>query len=166
MTSLLNSPIAIYAILWVIGLSIGPFVLRFALGLAPGGLKTRAAKWQLHRALNMGDGWLVHQTGDRQYELFPVNPDAETMEIGDELVELDNLGHISTKTGSVPMGVSYGPGAVEDSPLVGVSSDAHIERPPGSVSEWAPNDDDAEAEGEREWWPGGGDAETGGGGDA
>jgi hypothetical protein len=166
MTSVLNSPIAIYATLGVIGLFIGPFVLRFALGLAPGGLKTRAAKWQLHRALNMGDGWLVHQTGDRQYELFPIEADAETLEIGDERVELDNLGHLSTKTGSVPMGVSFGPGAVEDSPLVGVSGDAHIQHPPGSVSEWGPDDDDAEAEGERGWWLDDDDVETGGGNDA
>jgi hypothetical protein len=148
MTSVLNSPIAIYATLGVIGLLIGPFVLRFALGLAPGGLKTRAAKWQLHRALKMGDGWLVHQTGDRQYELSPIDDDSETLEIGDERVDLDNLGHLSTKTGSVPMGVSYGPGAVDDSPLVGVSPDAHIDHPP-----------DVRATGD-------GDAETGGGSDA
>jgi len=129
------SNVLIYGALAVIGLVIGPFALRFALGLAPGGLKTRAAKWQLHRALNMGDGWLVHQTGDRQYELLPIRPDAETLEIGDERVNLDNLGHISTKTGSVPMGVSYGPGAVNDSPLVGVSPDAHIEQVPGEQAD-------------------------------
>jgi len=36
------------------------------------------------------------------------------------------LGHISTKTGSVPVGVSYGPGAVAKSPHVGVSPEDHI----------------------------------------
>jgi len=138
-----STTILIYAMLAAVGLVLGPFALRFALGVAPGGLKKRAAKWQLHRALNMGDGWLVHQTGDRQYVLRPIRPDAGALDIDGERVDLDNLGHIATKTGSIPMGVSYGPGAVDDSPLVGVSPDAHIEQVPGE-----PTDDETVAGGE------------------
>jgi len=94
-----STTILIYAMLAAVGLVLGPFALRFALGVAPGGLKKRAAKWQLHRALNMGDGWLVHQTGDRQYVLRPIRPDAGALDIDGERVDLDNLGHIACIVG-------------------------------------------------------------------
>jgi hypothetical protein len=128
--SLASNPVVLYVAIGLCGLIAGPFALRFVLGLAPGSLKERAAKWQLHRALSMGDGWLVHQNGDRSYQLSQINTDADEVEVDGETVDLSNLGHISTKTGSIPMGVSYGPGAVDDSPLVGVSADAHVSQPP------------------------------------
>jgi hypothetical protein len=130
--SLASNPILLYGGIALCGVVAGPFVLRLLLGLAPGSLKERAAKWQLHRALGMGDGWLVHQHGDRSYQLSQIDSDSDSVEVGGEEVDLTNLGHISTKTGSIPMGVSYGPGAVEDSGLVGVSPDSHVDDPPGS----------------------------------
>jgi hypothetical protein len=132
MTSLASNPAVLYSAIGLCGLIAGPFALRFLLGLAPGSLKERAAKWQLHRALKMGDGWLVHQNGDRSYQLSAIDTDSDTVTVEGESVDLDNLGHIATKTGSIPMGVSYGPGAVEESPLVGVSPDSHVETVPGS----------------------------------
>jgi hypothetical protein len=74
----------------------------------------------------MGDGWLVHQSGDREYVLEHIEGDRDIASVRGETLDLDHLGHISTKTGSVPMGVSYGPGAVDDSPLVGVDDDSHV----------------------------------------
>jgi hypothetical protein len=142
MTSLASNPAVLYAVIGLCGVIAGPFALRFLLGLAPGSLKERAAKWQLHRALNMGDGWLVHQDGDRSYRLSAIDTDSDTVTVEGESVALDNLGHISTKTGSIPMGVSYGPGAVEESQLVGVSPDSHVESVPGSQVETAPNEAD------------------------
>jgi len=65
-------------------------------------------------------------------QLSAIDTDSDTVTVEGETVDLDNLGHISTKTGSIPMGVSYGPGAVEESPLVGVSPDSHVETAPGS----------------------------------
>jgi hypothetical protein len=124
--SLASNPVVLYTAIGLCGVIAGPFALRFVLGLAPGGLKERAAKWQLHRALAMGGGWLVHQDGDRSYQLCLTDTDRDTVEVGGEEVSLANLGHISTKTGSVPMGTSYGPGAVDESPLVGVAPGAHV----------------------------------------
>jgi hypothetical protein len=64
--SVLDNPAVLYGAIGLCGVIAGPFALRVILGLAPGGLKERAAKWQLHRSLSMGDGWLVHQHGDRE----------------------------------------------------------------------------------------------------
>jgi|APHM01.1.fsa_nt_gi hypothetical protein len=108
------------------GVVLGPFALRAVVGLLPSGMGEDAARWQLHRALSMGDGWLVHQSGDREYVLEHIEGDRDIASVRGETLDLNHLGHISTKTGSVPMGVSYGPGAVEDSPLVGVDDDSHV----------------------------------------
>jgi len=135
MTSLASNPTVLYGAIGLCGLIVGPFVLRFIIGLAPGSLKERAARWQLYRGLKMGDGWLVHQNGDRSYQLSAIDTDSDTVTVEGESVDLGNLGHIATKTGSIPMGVSYGPGAVEDSPLVGVSADSHVGDVPGSDEE-------------------------------
>jgi hypothetical protein len=139
--SALDNPAVLYTVIGLCGLVAGPFALRFVLGLAPGGLKERAAKWQLHRALSMGDGWLVHQDGDRSYKVFQIDTDRDAVEVEGETVDLSNLGHISTKTGSIPMGVSYGPKAVGDSPLVGISPGTHVSAPPVGETDDGPDDD-------------------------
>jgi len=106
-----------------IGLFLGPVALRQTVKALPG---TMGSKWQLHRALSWGDGWLIHQTGEHSYDLKQIPADQDTAEVNGETVDLTQLGHIATKTGSVPVGVSYGPGAVEKSPHVGVSPEDHI----------------------------------------
>jgi len=101
-----------------IGLFLGPVALRQTVKALPG---TMGSKWQLHRALSWGDGWLIHQTGEHSYDLKQIPAGEDSAEVNGETVDLTQLGHISTKTGSVPVGVSYGPGAVAKSPHVGVS---------------------------------------------
>lgn len=106
-----------------IGLFLGPIALRQVIKALPG---TMGSKWQLHRALSWGDGWLIHQTGAHSYDLKQIPADQDTAEVNGETVDLTALGHISTKAGSIPVGVSYGPEALEDSPHVGISPDKHV----------------------------------------
>jgi hypothetical protein len=122
-----------------IGLFLGPVALRQTVKALPG---TMGSKWQLHRALSWGEGWLIHQTGAHSYDLMQIPADQDTAEVNGEEVDLTQLGHISTKTGSVPVGVSYGPQAVEESPHVGITPDKHISPRDDGESETPDDTDD------------------------
>ena len=93
----------------VSGLVLGPLIVRMLAGVAPGGLRLKAAKWQINRGLAMGDRWLLLQSGDRDYEFEHYSDDTE---FGGK------LGHIDTGTRSIPFGVGYSEQAVAESQLV------------------------------------------------
>jgi len=91
------------------GLVLGPFIVRALAGMAPGGLRIRAAKWQIERGLSMGEQWVLEQTGDRDYEL---------VHRGGIQLDSSKLGHIDTGGGALPFAVAYTESAVAQSDLV------------------------------------------------
>jgi hypothetical protein len=91
------------------GLVLGPFIVRALAGMAPGGLRIRAAKWQIERGLSMGEQWVLEQTGDRDYEL---------VHRGGIQLDGSKLGHIDTGGGATPFAVAYTEQAVDQSDLV------------------------------------------------
>lgn len=91
------------------GLVLGPLIVRALAGMAPGGLRIRAAKWQIERGLSMGEQWVLEQTGDRDYEL---------VHRGGIQLDSSKLGHIDTGGGATPFAVAYTESAVAQSELI------------------------------------------------